>query len=409
MTQPTPSADMAPATISTPPETRKRILTLMAPYLPGYRSGGPVRSMSKMIETMQSRYEFYVLTNDRDFGDTGPYPGVAVGEWQRVRGANVYYAAKLDAATISRVMREIKPDVVYLHSYFDALARRVLTLRRLGRIPRIPIVLAPHGEFSKGALSLKATSKRWYRRVAHSAGLYRDLVWHACSDSENEDLMRELRGEPIFLARNAVFLTPEERERIGFPKPAKRNGHCQFIFAARVSPMKNLGHLLETLAAVSGDVQLAIFGPVEDRDRSFWEQCEAKLKMLPGNVKATYHGGVPHLEVLSALRAAHFFVLPTLGENFCQSIAEAFLCETPVVTSDRTPWRNLQRANVGFDIPLEDRAGWTRVLQRCVDMGPAEYEGSIGSIRTYMAALSVEESVRQMGIVFEHAMRSVQC
>ena len=31
---------------------RTRVLTLLSPYLPGYRSGGPVQSMSKTIQVL---------------------------------------------------------------------------------------------------------------------------------------------------------------------------------------------------------------------------------------------------------------------------------------------------------------------------------------------------------------------
>src|SRR5271165_7102295 len=49
---------------------RKRVLVCSARYLPGYKSGGPIRSVANMISHLSPYFDFYVLTNDRDATDT---------------------------------------------------------------------------------------------------------------------------------------------------------------------------------------------------------------------------------------------------------------------------------------------------------------------------------------------------
>ena len=70
---------------------RTRILVLTSCYLPGYKAGGPVRSISGMIQSLGDEFEFRVLTLDHDLGDRQPYPGVVRGAWTPVGKAQVMY------------------------------------------------------------------------------------------------------------------------------------------------------------------------------------------------------------------------------------------------------------------------------------------------------------------------------
>ena len=65
-------------------------------------------------------------------------------------------------------------------------------------------------------------------------------------------------------------------------------------------------------------------------------------------------GEVKHEKLHALLHEYDVMLLPTLGENFGHAIIEALDAGLPVVISDRTPWRNLEQAGVGADLPLED-------------------------------------------------------
>ena len=49
------------------------ILTFINNYLPGYKAGGIPRAMINTIENLCDYMEFWVVTRDRDLGDTKPY------------------------------------------------------------------------------------------------------------------------------------------------------------------------------------------------------------------------------------------------------------------------------------------------------------------------------------------------
>ena len=41
--------------------------------------------------------------------------------------------------------------------------------------------------------------------------------------------------------------------------------------------------------------------------------------------------------------------------------------------SDKTPWRDLQAKNIGWDIPLADTDAWQKAIQRTVYMSSKEF------------------------------------
>src|ERR1017187_10473701 len=68
-----------------------RILTLTDCYVPGYKSGGPLRSIENLVAALGGEFDFRIVTLDRDLGDKLPFPGVVRNRWVRVGHADVMY------------------------------------------------------------------------------------------------------------------------------------------------------------------------------------------------------------------------------------------------------------------------------------------------------------------------------
>lgn len=347
-----------------------KVLVILDYYLPGYKSGGPIRTIGNMVEALGDQFQFSIVTRDRDAGDKASYPGVMVGGWNELGRARVYYAAPgtLTLARLARLSAEVGPDVIYLNSFFSQTAIKMMLLRRLGRLPQAPTIMAPRGQFAQGALALKPAKKRAFLAVARAAGLTRGLIWQASSELEREEIARVAGAVGrIYVASNLTTIT---RAGLGGP-PLKRPGEARFVFLSRISPKKNLHFALACLGRLAGEVSLAIYGPASDP--AYYQQCVAAIGGLPPNVRAQLHGPVPHQDVARTLAEGHFFLLPTMGENYGHAIVEAMLSGLPVVISDRTPWLGLAERQLGWDLPLEAENRWDEVLRVCVAMGEERY------------------------------------
>ncbi|MDT8070304.1 MAG: glycosyltransferase family 4 protein [Terriglobia bacterium] len=351
---------------------RPKILALLGCYLPGFNSGGPVRTVSCMVEALAPFFDWKLVTLNHDSGSTEIYSTVRTGEWNRVGSGDVFYIPKWNARTVQRIAHEVQPDIIYLNGFFSTSSICALLARKRGMLPQVPVVLATRGDLAGGALGLKILKKRGYMKVARGFSLYSGLHWHASSDREKSEILSQL--EPFGVSPEIVHVAPD----LGFGyklseirRPEKHPGSARFVTLGRIVRMKNPLFTLERLSELQGEVSLDIFGPLQDPE--LWKECEQKIASLPANVTVRWHGSVSPQGVLEELSERHFFILPTLGENYGHVIIEGAAAGCPIIISNRTQWLGLSSQCVGWDIPLENTAEWRRVLQACVHMPEAEY------------------------------------
>jgi glycosyltransferase involved in cell wall biosynthesis len=355
------------------------VLTFVPYYLPGYKSGGPVRSIANLVSRLGDDLRFVIVTADRDSGDRAPYPDISPGERHRIGNADVIHvdAARWGPRSIAALVRSLQPDVIYLNSFFSRpFSMHVLFVRHLRMIPWLPIVLAPRGEFSPGALQVKAGRKRAFVAASRALRLHRDVLWQASTPLEAGDIRRTVGGverdgssrivvAPIIASPRA----PGSNAVLPAAAHGKQPGHLRVVFLSRISKKKNLRGALWILQGVRGSVELDIYGPIEDEP--YWRTCRELIDALPVNVRATYRGAVVAADVPAVLAGHDLFFLPTLGENYGHVIREALAAATPVLISDQTPWRNLAAARIGWDLPLDRPDAFRDVLETCIGMDAA--------------------------------------
>jgi glycosyltransferase involved in cell wall biosynthesis len=210
--------------------------------------------------------------------------------------------------------------------------------------------------------------------MVRAAGLARGTTWQASSEHEIEDIRRAFGSAR---AAPTIILTPELPSRfapsdVGAPPERKVPGALRLAFLSRISPMKNLDGALRILAGVQANVELSIYGPIADPEH--WADCQRLVAALPPNVRAAYRGAVPFEQVRATLAGEDLFILPTHGENFGHAILEALEVGCPVLISDRTPWRNLERAGAGWDISLGDVDRFRTVIEQVAAMDAEAHE-----------------------------------
>ena len=335
------------------------ILTFVPYYLPGYKAGGPTRTISNMVERLGDDFEFRIVCADRDFLDVTPYPGIAANTWCRVGKAWVYYASPVGCGILEwvRLMRRTPHDLVYLNSFFHSMyALRPLLATKLMGLRGKPVVLAPRGEFSPGALGLKLWKKMPFLLVAKLSGFYRDVLWHASTKNEAQHILQRMGGDSaisislaIAVARDLSVKMPD----VSMPSDVEHPPDVlRIVFFSRIARMKNLDYALRVLAKTRVKIKFDIWGTLEDS--AYWEECQDLIQTMPQHVEVHYCGVLDHAEVPRILSGYDLFFLPTRGENYGHVIAEAVSAGTPVLLSDQTSWRNLHNEGVGWDLPLEN-------------------------------------------------------
>ena len=334
---------------------KRRVLIVTQHYLPGWKAGGPVRSIANMIEHLGHEFEFRVITLDRDIGDQQPYSHITdYGMWYQHGKALVKYLAPNRQALwyLLQEMRSSGYDLLYVNgllSSFSVFAVVAYWLK-LSRIQRL--ILAPRGHLELGAMSIKPRKKQLFFKAAKALNLYREVYWHAASHNEREDILRMLppvKSERVAVVPNLLGSYQSSNR----PKLLKKPGSLDMVFFSRISRKKNLDFALSILSSgISGQVKFDIYGTIEDT--AYWEQCKAQIAAMPSNITVRYCGEVKPDDVLEVLSQYHLFFLPTRGENFGHVIYEALAAGCPVLISDQTPWNNVNDEGAGWALPLQD-------------------------------------------------------
>lgn len=372
------------------------IFTCTSFYLPGYRGGGPIRSIANMVSRLSDEYEFLVVTTDRDLHDQHPFQNVKVDAWNQIGRAKVFYASPSMRTLwgITRLLRETKYDLLYLNSFFDrTFTLQPLVARWLRLVPEKPTIVAPRGEFSEGAFKLKFWKKSPFTKVASRMGLYAGVTWHASTELEKTDISRMLTHDArnIAIAGN-VTIAPDLLFCNGASSPVSvtetvRDPSClNACFLSRLTPKKNLDFALRVLARVSVPVKFTIYGPTEEP--SYWHLCEELIEQLPNNIKVTYAGSVPNDEVLGKLRNHDLLFLPTRGENFGHVFLEAWSAGLAVLVSDQTPWRDLKNQRLGWDLSLDAPDEFVRALELAAKFDDVQW----GQIRRCCEQFAAEQA-----------------
>ncbi len=280
-------------------ERKPVVLVFVGFYLPGYRGGGPIRSIANMVDRLSDEFDFRIVTRDRDLGDKVPYTSIDVNCWNLVGKAKVFYldSSSFSLFTIFRLIRNTYHDVLYLNSFFDTRFTwaALLSRRLLGFCQ--PVVLAPRGEFSEGAVNLKKWKKAPFLRLVHLSGLLDKVLWHASTKLELVDIVRVVGagGASICVAEN-ISIAPDLVARPSLDRDRSRvldlvpGPSLRVCFLSRISPMKNLDFALRVLRQIKVGVEFNIYGPIELP--SYWALCESLIGELPAHVHVSYLGSV---------------------------------------------------------------------------------------------------------------------
>ncbi len=364
---------------------KKRFLIFCDSYLPGYRGGGGMWMVVNLVDRFRDKYDFFVITRNHDCkNDSAVYTDVTTNEWNEVSGANVFYISpgSLTTRKVADLSADVRPDAFFLNSVFSMPTRQLLSARRNGLIGGKPVILASCGEMSQHALAIKSGKKKLFLRYAKFRSLYDGVIWKASFDSEADEIRKVMgRDAEVMVAPDLAprSILPDYRQEL---KPAKVPGSVRFVFVSRVVPIKNIDFFLERLTAiVEGDVTFDIVGPLENTE--YWARCREVISRLPQNLKINAIGALPNADALKRLCEAHFFVLPTLSENFGYVIIEALAAGCPLLISNRTVWNDLEERNVGWSIPLEQPDRYVEQIKRCISMDNEEYEKMSRSARQY--------------------------
>lgn len=352
--------------------SKKKILVFVDWYIPAFKAGGPIRSVMNLVERLADEYDFYIITGDRDLGEDKAIPNLELNEWCQVEKAKVIYLSPENhkLKNFKELIIEIDPQFIYLNSLFS-FNFTLLPLWLNKRFPKIKFILAPRGMLGRGALEIKKKKKEVFIGLARLIKLYKGIVWHATNEKEKSEIESTFGSNHEVVIADNIASAPQfsfqeilEFKTMDFERK-------RFLFVSRISRKKNVEKLIEWFLYVASErsnFQLDIIGTIEDQE--YYNELKLMIDKSP-NIRI--ESAIPPSELAIIFAKAHFFCLPTRHENYGHAIIEALSYACPVIISQRTPWRNLEKEQIGWDLPLDKPEMFISAFKECIDMDENQY------------------------------------
>lgn len=345
---------------------KRSVIVFIDWFYPAYKAGGPIKSVFNIINAVSDQFEFVVVTSNKDLDGTVLEVEVNC-EIIRDKYSIYYLDGKADRKKIYKELIEKKsPEIIYYNGVFS-YSFTINPLFYFKSKTNIKQIVAPRGMLRKGALSIKPLKKRLFLSFSKFF-LFKGITWHASTEEETLEVKRVFGSDArTFVAQNISSSIKKRNLQEKF----KRSNELKLVFIARVLPIKNLLFLLQLIKSMKElpFLKLDIYGPIEDKE--YWKQC---LAYINNDNRISYQGILSPDDVNTTLKNYHFFVLPSLNENYGHSIVEAINAGVPVFISNETPWKNLEQERVGFNINLTKTEVWLDKIKLAYAMEHKTYQ-----------------------------------
>lgn len=225
-------------------------------------------------------------------------------------------------------------DLVHIHGLFSfACMAAALAAKQAG----VPYIVRPLGVLNRWEME---HSKRWFKMLSFhflERGILKGASCiHFTSEREQLEASRLGLDNKYVIIPPGVQVTGSERPLASdflnaFPQCM---GHRLVLFLSRLAPKKGMEILLDSfvhIAQVHRDAMLVLAG---DGDPVYVSALKDKACSLGIEDRVVWTGFLVGDERLSALQAAHLFVLPSFSENFGIALLEAMATGLPCVSTE---------------------------------------------------------------------------
>lgn len=234
-------------------------------------------------------------------------------------------------------LRTEKPDVVHINGIWSPENWGFQkTAQELG----IKVILSPHGMLEPWIMAHNPWKKKLGLFLYQKKAIERAEYLHATAQMEEVSIKGLGFKNPISIVPNGIDL----RDVI---ETKQKYGSKKMVFLSRIHPKKGIELLLEAWrnSATDGWI-LEIAGNGDEKYIESLIQSGKDLKNV------SFVGAKYGEAKWDFLRSADVMVLPTHSENFGIVVAEALAVGVPVITTQGTPWEDLEIHQCGWWIVL---------------------------------------------------------
>ncbi len=313
-------------------------------FTPAYLAGGPIQSVYTMVNNCDD-LEFKIITSNSDINNV-PLENISVDKWTDFnKHTKVFYGDKqLSLFKHLQLLKSLKANAVFIIGIYSFR----FTLLPILFSRSANIILSARGMLHPPALRQKAFKKKLYLAFLKPMLKWKKVSFHATDETEKKHIQSVFGNQAkVCVAQNIPNI---RKSNVSY----KLEGTINLLTVALIGPMKNHLQVLKALNDCKHNVQYDICGPIYFPD--YWNECLKIIQQLPSNVKVVHHGPIPPSELDSFYANAHVFICPSQSENFGHALFEGLCAGKPLITSNNTPWNDLEKNKAGLNVePISEQ------------------------------------------------------
>ena len=203
------------------------------------------------------------------------------------------------------------------------------------------IVISTLGALEPWSLKQKKFKKKFAWHIYQKRILNACNYIHATSNEEKEHLIELGIKTPIKVIPHGVIINSIQT------KNSKKKEIKEALFFSRIHEKKGILELVNSWGEIRPvNWILKVYGPVSDKD--YLNKVKNQIiKLSLENFIKIYDPIFEYDQKEKIFLNSDCFLLPSKSENFGMSIVEALSYGVPVLTTEETPWKVLQKINAG--------------------------------------------------------------
>lgn len=306
----------------------------------------------------------------------------------------VTLSSKYSSNDLEKVLIENRFDLVHAQGIWVPIYHKMATI--LSKY-NVPYIMTPRGALEPFCLKRRAFKKKLALFLYQKRDLQKSEAILTTALMEANHLRDLGLNPPIAIIPNGIDVSE-------YPCRAKKciqSVKKQIVFISRISPKKGIEFLIdawEILHSKYPDWNVVIAG---NGDEAYITKlkCSIANKKLQSSIDI-----IPPVfgkDKYTLYSESALFVLPTYSENFGMVIAESLSCGIPVITTNGTPWQELNEKEIGWciDLSLENLIS---TMTKALNLGPEKlFEmGQLGS--SHIHSTYQYKEVAQKNLNFYH-------
>lgn len=342
------------------------------------------------LAALQERHGWRVAVASPAEGDLPGWASAAAARhlsWSASRSPGPGLGAEV--VSLRRLIRNLRPDIVHLHSAKAGLAGRLALRGRLPTIfqPHAWSFLAVRGPISRAALRWERSATRWATAIV------------CVSEAEREQGAEAGIDGRWFVVPNGVDLDRfSPRDRASARSSLGVGDGPLVVCIGRLSRQKGQDVLLRAWTQASRrvpDARLVLVG----------DGPEASALRAAASTGVAFAG--VSQEVPAWLAAADVVAIPSRWEGMSLAMLEALACGRSLVVSDVPGAREAVTGEVGEVVPVEDPAALAAALVRRLEDPSLRDREGLAARRVAEERFGLERTGDAVIAVYNNVLRDV--